>query len=284
MENKLPVKSYIDAIECLLKSKAKGVDYFSIREIEPILGCDVIPVSDELFQALRELGLQYQATLCPIDIQIFTKLSDRIAELYHITHIENINSILDHGLLCKKLIEKYNLKYRDLSLTTCQERRRVKNLGNLSLHDFVPLYFAHKNPMTYLTLYDTNKEDLCFICVSNKVLSLLDVYYSDGNAAADDTKFYKLTDELESIRYLKETLQNVETARNWGGYRDLDDEIYRNKKRIRCAEVLVSNKIPVSMFKRIVVSNNNTKIKLEESVGKKIDIHVDESFFNPKWA
>lgn len=293
MENKIPVKRYIDAIECLLKSKAKeNIEYFSIREIEPILGCDVIPASDELFQALRELGLQYQATLCPIDIQIFSEVSDsddklqeiittKIPELYYISHIKNINSILNHGLLCKNLVRKYELKYRDLSLTTCQERRRIKNLGNLSLHYYVPLYFAHLNPMTYLRLRDTHKEDLCFICVSNEVLSLPDVYYSDGNAAANNTRFYKLADKLE---LLDKTLTDIENARYWGGDKNLNDKKYQDNKRIRCAEVLVPNKIPVSMFNRIVVYTKSVIDKLEDSVEKKIIIQVDESFFNLKWA
>src|SRR5688500_13865085 len=91
-----------------------------------------------------------------------------VTELFHLTHLANLDGIADRGVLpynaCK------NIAHRDISLASAQARRddcwikvRPGSDGPSSvrhLHDFVPLFINPKNPMTYALR--SMARELCF--------------------------------------------------------------------------------------------------------------------------
>jgi len=283
-ENKVTVKAYRDAIEKIAGERSRcNFEYFSVREIEPLLGVEVIPTPDELFEALEQLGLEHRASICSTDRLVYLEsrkinqeLQERLSRLktsgfYLITHIDNLYSIFQEGLLCKNLVKEKGLKYLDLSDSEVQDRRDNKVVGGLNLHLYVPLYFAHQNSMTHKVIRNHNVSELCFICVSKEILSINDVYFSDGNAAADKSNFYKVDGEFE---ILYEILENVKNTKSWGKH--------DAGKRIRCAEVLVPYRLPTSMFKSIVTYNKIALRAVENSIWGNVNVRVDRSFFDLK--
>ena len=67
-----------------------------------------------------------------------------IFEVYYLAPIDNLSSILTTGILPHNEVAKRNLSHIDISLPSVQQRRSFRGL-----HDFVPLYFACKTPMSY---------------------------------------------------------------------------------------------------------------------------------------
>src|SRR5690625_285750 len=81
----------------------------------------------------------------------FTNLDEfNIDYLYHITHKDNLNNILQNGLESHNVARERHMIKVDIADNVVNDRRKRKELiYNRSLHDYVPLYFNPKNPMLY---------------------------------------------------------------------------------------------------------------------------------------
>jgi len=116
-----------------------------------------------------------------------------------------------------------------------QERRKdIKVPLGLHLHDYVNLYFHARNPMLYVL--KAQHQDLCVLRISSRVLDLQDVVITDGNAASRYTRFLPAPSGLSD-------LNSEDMFAQWW----TDEDIIREweKKRKRCAEVLVPHRIEV---------------------------------------
>ena len=61
--------------------------------------------------------------------------------LYNIAPVQNVSSILLHGILSKNLIESKGIKYESLADERVQYIREPKRVNNgLSLHEYANLY------------------------------------------------------------------------------------------------------------------------------------------------
>ncbi len=158
---------------------------------------------------------------------------DDVKELHYIAPIQNIPSILQHGLLSHNRAQK--LPHQSVAMSEIQKRREsVKIPGGLPLHDYVNLYFHARNPMLYYL--KAQHAQLCVLQISPDVLDLPDVVITDGNASSDYTLF------LPSPGGLSFLSASGVFAERWT---DPDPIVYLKKKRIKCAEVLVPHKIEV---------------------------------------
>ncbi len=180
-------------------------------------------------------------------------------ELYYIVHLDNVQSIIQHGILCHNLAAKFDPK--SIAMDEVQARRK-------HLHGDVNLYFNPRNPMMYKIryLFDT----ICVLGVSDAVLQLPSVRISDKNAAKN---FVKLSTPEQGFKDLD---FNLVYLRDW----NVSDpqEKYR-LKGILCAEVLVPKKIEFEMVNIAYVANAQVKEKLQSlHFNKKIIIDPDKFF------
>jgi hypothetical protein len=169
--------------------------------------------------------------------------------LYYITPIENIESILKHGIVCFNRAKK--LKAKSVADQSIQARREKVIPGtNKKLHDFANLYFNPRNPMMYKR--QALHEELCILRIDETILDEPDVIITDGNASSKYTRFEPSPD---GIRYL-------ESEFVFAKYRTSDDifEGWKCKRRI-CAEVLVPERIPVGFIIGIYVSCTGSQNK-----------------------
>ena len=106
-----------------------------------------------------------------------------IKELYFITHIDNIKSIMRHGIVSRNLAKKKMLSFSDISEEGVQDRRSGKKIPgtNKVLHDYANLYFDAHNPM--LSARRSKNNEICVIRIKSDVLDLNDVIVTDKNAA-----------------------------------------------------------------------------------------------------
>ncbi len=186
-----------------------------------------------------------------------------ISYLYHMTHIDNLSSIARSGLTTHNLAHA-NYRPHNISDPEVQKRRRRRHdpINRRALHDYVALYFRARNPM--LSRRRADQESLAVLYISNRVMLFPRTIFTDGNAAATDTKFYDNITDLDKLDW--ECLQ----AQFWNDFED--------GTRKRCAEVLVPEPIATESIKRIVVNNQRAHDVVQVAMPK-VEIQVRPEWF-----
>lgn len=155
-----------------------------------------------------------------------------IAELHYITPIENVPSILEHGILSNRLAAR--LTHTSIAMEKVQDRRRDKKIpGARPLHDYANLYFDAHNPM--LSKRRSQNDIICVLRIAPAVLDVPGVIVADRNAASGYVRFYPVADGIQALD------RNMVFARFWINAADPFDEMIR--KSVKCAEVLVPDKL-----------------------------------------
>src|ERR687898_128319 len=78
----------------------------------------------------------------------------RLRELHYIVAIENLASLVEHGILSH--VRASALPHVDVSMAAIQERRHQKVVPDVrlakprKLHEYANLYFDARNPMMYV--------------------------------------------------------------------------------------------------------------------------------------
>ena len=200
-------------------------------------------------------------------------VSDRYTRkkfLYNINSLNNLKSILEHGILSKNELNRRNIYYQDLSNPSVQDKRDYKCVPNHgSLHEYANLYFDARNPMLFYLVSNKNVDELCVLCVDKSVLDIPGTVVTDRNAAASLAVFEKPENAFDRLNY------DLIFARYW----NVGDELSTyHKKQIKCAEVLVYNRIDPQYIKGVLVPNENAK-QLALSLNLNLNVKVDNDLF-----
>jgi hypothetical protein len=158
-------------------------------------------------------------------------MNSRVTELHCIMPIENLTSVMQHGILSHELATR--LPHRSVALQPVQDRRDKKQVpGGLRLHQYANLYFHARNPMLFKRLSEA--ADLCVLRVSTDVLRVDGTVITDQNAASDYVRF------LAPTQWALLDFDDI-YAMDW---RHPNDPIayWRHKAR-KCAEVLVPRSV-----------------------------------------
>lgn len=198
---------------------------------------------------------------------LFCRIRKPIRCLYNIAPIDNVPSIIEHGILSYNSVQQR--QHCSIAMNDVQARRTQTVVPNgLPLHDYANVYFNPRNPMMYKRreLADT----LCVLAVSAEILDLPGAVVSDGNAASNSTRFYQPYDGLQQIDFVK-------IFAEW--WDDADVWVKRNNKRVECAEALVPYAIPYSFVVAALVVSDSAKDALAKAgFAKRIEIRP-EIFF-----
>lgn len=175
----------------------------------------------------------------------------QILYLYHMTHWSNLENILKNGLFSRNQAQKgfLNIDIADKAVNI--RRDRQEPIYNKSLHDYVPLYFNPKNPMLFKRKNMQN--EIVILAIDRNVLLQANAIFTNGNAAAKITHFYREIDNLSQLYW------KCIHAEHWNDFTD--------GKRIRCAEVLVYSRIDISAIKKIICNN----FELQQIVSSQIE-------------
>ena len=151
--------------------------------------------------------------------------------VYNIMPIENIPSVLQHGIVCFDQMQQFH--HSSIAMNDVQARRsRVEIPNGYSLHQYANLYFSYHNPMLYKR--QGLADELCILALPATVLDLEGCIVADRNAATSLARFYSPMDGLEKLDFSRIHAQF---------WTDSDQIIQREKKAIKCAEVLVPHSI-----------------------------------------
>ena len=197
-----------------------------------------------------------------------------IKNLYYITHVDNLLSILERGILSHERIEEEGLQPAHIYNTDIGNRRRGKNTPDRkSLWSYANLYFQPRNPMMYRVVHEKEKgaKHLAIISVAEKILQAPGVFITDGNAANDPTQFYFPSAGLKMLGQQWKIIQN-----EW--WNNLD-----GSKRKIMAECLIPNSISPEFINSVYVADEETRVNVSEKIGSRSIAIIPEPkmFFQP---
>lgn len=120
-----------------------------------------------------------------------------IQELYYITHIENVPSILERGILSHNAATK--VSHFSIANEKVQRRRANKTVplrggGRKPLHAYANLCFNARNWMLKEVLGPDGDAPVCVLTIDRSVLEISGVVVTPCNAAKAKATFYKNVD------------------------------------------------------------------------------------------
>ena len=124
-----------------------------------------------------------------------------IRELYYITHIDNLPSILARGVFSHAKMDAEGVHATPIyDADIVSRRNHITTPDNSNLWSYANLYFQPRNAMMYRVVYEKKAENLAVVGVSTKVFHEQDAFITDGNAAHETTQFYSPSKGLEILR------------------------------------------------------------------------------------
>jgi hypothetical protein len=175
-----------------------------------------------------------------------------ITNLYYIFPLRNILSIKHYGILSLNEVKRRGISYQSFALDEAQARRdavevQLDNGTAANIHELVPLYFNPCNPTLYRRRRSWNKRGeelgIAVIAVSSLFTTIATWTVADGNAASPLTRCTTGANALSGVRF------DILRASSW----TTTDELQRDHKRRRCAEVMVSPSVSTSCISEVVV-------------------------------
>lgn len=210
-----------------------------------------------------------------------------VEDLRYLTHLKNLPSILENGILSRNQVLARKIHFQDVSERGVQELRARIAIRSGSqerpLHDYVNLFFARRPPMLFSVRHSYAQDRLVYVCVSSGVLALPGVLVSDGNVAvqglrkSDTTRVilvpaqsshdvcqrlyvppsYRPTKYQNRALTLLATVEPGLSRLDFGVIHSDEPPKDDEEKRRRQAEVLVPDSIPPHYFTTIVTPNED---------------------------
>jgi O-acetyl-ADP-ribose deacetylase (regulator of RNase III) len=169
----------------------------------------------------------------------------QVRGLYYITHIDNLASILQFGILSHRLIEQQKVKFTAIyDAEIVSRRENITTPQGKSLWDYANLYFQPRNPMLYRIKEEVGYANIVVIKIRKDILtSSDDILITTGNAASDAT---------EMSPYGTQALKNISKFLDLEYWNKIDGS---NRKIM--AECLVPNLVPPSYIEAVHVPNSS---------------------------
>lgn len=192
-------------------------------------------------------------------------LTAESAGIYRITHIDNVDWDLRHGLQCRSSqLENPNFRnIGNLDLIEKRKNRIVPIPPGGTLSDYVPFYFTSRSPMLYNIKTGYNgiprvpMSEIVIYVASLRSLHETGIKYvfTDQHAKLVTAEFFNSLNDLDRIDW------NIIGRSDFGH----DPEDPQKKDRYQ-AEALIHRELPCSLLRGIVCYDNQAKSQVEALV------------------
>ena len=169
-----------------------------------------------------------------------------VRQLYYITHVDKVPSILEHGILSHQRVETAHVQYTPTYDDRIVANRRQRQAPDgRSLWSFANLYFQPRNAMLYrVVFFERNADEIAIVAVRGDILDRRDVLISEGNAAGPSSAMLDKTEGLKAISCMRDVLNQ-----QW--WREDD-----GSKRKMMAECLVPDRVPPELIEALYVASH----------------------------
>lgn len=188
------------------------------------------------------------------------------AMLYHMTHIDNLFSILSKGLFSHSdVTSPFDISDKGVN----SRRQSPEPIHKRPIHDYVPLYFNVRNPMLFRVQREYG-DNIIILEFAREVCLLQDTLFTYNNAASSYAVFYYC------VKKFSEAVQwDVINSRYW-------NEDYEVKLAVM-SECLIWRHLDKKFIKSIHCQNKKVADKvcsLLDSVGNtSINVYYDSHLF-----
>ena len=188
---------------------------------------------------------------------------------YHMTHFDNLESILLNGLMSNKRVYANKMIRIDISNQAIKnDRNREENVFGRNIQEYVPLYINPQNPMMNSERVKKYSSHILLLEVIPHILvQEKNTLFSDGNAAQQQTNFYHNQNEMKNINW--QLLQEGKWIKG------------TESQRVMCSEVLVPEKVELFYISRIILRDTfilENVMRLFPN-HKGIEIEVNDAYF-----
>ena len=203
-----------------------------------------------------------------VNIKILNDL--KINAFYHMTHINNLDSIIKNGLY------PHNNTYKktDISNVDVNDRRvRLEPIYHKQIHSYVPFYLNPRNAM----LYRNQKQfgnSIVILQFKNSLIDINNSIITNANASADNTLFTSNVNHLNDQNFIN--LSNV-FADSWNNYGNPNYQI----KQTMMAELLIPIVVKNNYIEKIICMDFQMKKFIDSNIYTNgINVVVDrEKYF-----
>lgn len=176
-------------------------------------------------------------------------------ELYYITHIDNIPSILKLGILSHERVENEGVVYTPIYDRQIIANRREKKAPNgKSLWSFANLYFQPRNPMLYRVICEKPVDDIAIISIRQDILNQKGVFISTGNAASAASEILSFREHREILSEIRDSISKIWWTEESGS------------KRKIMAECLIPDNVPPEFIQAIYVVSHDAVNRVKEII------------------
>lgn len=168
--------------------------------------------------------------------------------LYHLTKLENLESVLQNGLLSRKLVKDNNIGFKDVA-----DNEIISKRSKLGLDKYTPFHF-HPYSAFDVAVKNNYQEEFIYICITRKLAR--DNKFKilpEHPLTVEDCIIYEYNEGFGKIDW--DTMQKKGTI----------DEYSKHVKMAECLTELV---IPAKYFHIIYVKSEETKKKVENMLSK----------------
>ncbi|MCP4611785.1 MAG: DUF4433 domain-containing protein [Planctomycetes bacterium] len=193
----------------------------------------------------------------------------RLKELYYITHIDNIPSILTRGILSHAQVEANKVEYvRVYDVGIVQNRKAILAPNGKSLWEFANVYFQPRNPMLYRVKHEKTVDNIAILAVRADILDRPDIFISTGNAASQTTEILPREEGMKRLPEMKKYINKTWWTEEMG------------TKRKIMAECLVPDRIPPEMIQSVFVASHTVVEKVKKLIRRpKLSIIPESHMF-----
>jgi O-acetyl-ADP-ribose deacetylase (regulator of RNase III) len=174
-----------------------------------------------------------------------------IKGLYYISHIDNLPSILTHGILSHRSVEEQSIDFTPVYDADIVSNREHKSTPDgRGLWNFANLYYQPRNPMLFRVVHEKGEKEIVIVGVRPNVLDRPGIFITDGNAASHATSFFPRKEGLKALSEIWKVING-----EWWNSMD-------GSKRKIMAECLVPDHIPPEFIHSIYVANHSIAEKV----------------------
>lgn len=163
--------------------------------------------------------------------------------LYHLTKLENLESILQNGLLSRKIVKDKNIGFKDVA-----DGKIITKRTNLGLDKYTPFHF-HPYSAFDVSVKNNYKQEFIYICITRKLARYNNFKILPKHPLSiEECVIYEYDEGFENIDW--ETMEKAGTDDNYS-------------KHVKMAECLTELIVPAKLFHSIYVKDEETKIIVE---------------------
>lgn len=207
-----------------------------------------------------------------------------MTDLYHITHINNLSSIIQAGgLWCDYHVAQGNVQATSIAYQHIKDRRmqrEVKVSKGGTLADYVPFYFAPRSPMLYVIHrgfveeYQGGQNSILHLVTSAELISKMGLgfTFTDGHADVTISRFFTNLSDLDHIDW------DVMQSRYWKTTME-----YPDRKRRRQAEFLVHSFLQWELITGIGVRLKKIQQQVQDIIVQSKSSHTPIISVDASW-